>query len=278
LHAERAIVADRQARIGAELLERLQFFRLEPRLIVDLGCGAAAGAAALRARFPRARVIAIDLAFDPLQQARRRQRFWRRFDCICADASALPLAAQSADLIFSNLMLQECQDLPALFGEAQRVLRQGGLLLFSSFGPDTLRGLRATWAGEAGRDGAGEFADMPRLGAAMANAGLAEPVMDRELETAWYASARALLQDLHVLGARHVPAEVRAGLGGTGGMRSMLAAYEELRTGAGLPASWEVIYGAAFAGHGRESTTGRAAAKHEFAVPLAGIGSRRREP
>jgi malonyl-CoA O-methyltransferase len=273
LHAERATIADRQARIGAELLERLQFFRLEPRLIVDLGCGGGAGATALRARFPRARVIALDADFELVHQARRRQRFWRRFDCLCADACHLPLAAQSADLIYSNLRLQECDDLTGLFTEVQRVLRPGGLLLFSSLGPDTLRELRGTWAGEAGRDGVGEFADMPRLGAAMAHAGLAEPVMDRELETAWHADARALLD--------HLPATLRESLGGTGPperMRSVLAACESLRTNAGLPASWEVIYGAAFAGHGRERGTSGAGPKHEFAVPLAEFGSRRRRP
>ena len=268
MHADRAAIARWQARIGAELLERLQFFRLEARVIVDLGCGAGAGAAALRARYPRSRVIAIDIALDMVRQARHRQRFWRRFDCLCADGRALPLAAQSADLVYSNLMLQHCGDPPALFAEVQRVLRPGGLLLFSSFGPDTLRELRGAWTLAGGRDPVSDFADMPQLAAAMAQAGLAEPVMDREFETAHYADARALVPELQ---RTSVGPELT---------RAMLAAYETLRTGAGLPASWEIIYGAAFAGQRATDAAGRGAlaGARETSVALSAIGARRKNP
>ncbi|MGH8254374.1 MAG: methyltransferase domain-containing protein [Steroidobacteraceae bacterium] len=147
-----------------ELLERLQYFKLEPRDIVDLGCGSGESAAALRRRFPRARVIAVDIDFALTQQARRAQRFWRRFDCVCADARALPFAAQSVDLVFSNLVLPHCDDPARLFGEVQRTLRPNGLLLFATLGPGS----------------APQLPDMPQLGAALGAAGLAEPVMDRE--------------------------------------------------------------------------------------------------
>ncbi len=148
----------------AELLERLQYFKLEPRVIVDLGCGTGAGAAALRRRFPRARVVAVDVDISMTQQSRRGQRFWRRFDCVCADARALPFAAQSVDLVFSNLLLPHCDDPPRVFAEVQRSLRPSGLLLFATLGPGT----------------APQLPDMPQLGAALGAAGLAEPVMDRE--------------------------------------------------------------------------------------------------
>lgn len=147
-----------------ELLERLQYFKLEPRVVVDLGCGGGAGAAALRRWFPRARVIAVDVDFAMTQQSRRSQRFWRRFDCVCADARALPFATQSVDLVFSNLLLPHCDDPPRVFSEVQRTLRPTGLLLFATLGPAT----------------APQLPDMPRLGAALGAAGLAEPVMDRE--------------------------------------------------------------------------------------------------
>ncbi len=98
-----------------ELLERLQFFHLEPRVILDLGCGVGTAAEQLRRRFPRARVLAMDYAHAMAREARRRQRFWRRFECVCADARALPLAAHSVDLVFSNLMLPWCEDPAAVF-------------------------------------------------------------------------------------------------------------------------------------------------------------------
>jgi malonyl-CoA O-methyltransferase len=173
LHDSEGSATEPTAPARAELLQRLQYFRLEPRVIVDLGCGAGAGATELRRRFPRAMVTAVDREYSMTRQVRREQRFWRRFECVCADASALPFTAQSVDLIFSNLMLPYCDDPAVPFGEVQRVLRPGGLLLFSTLGPATTQELRA-----------GAFADMPQLGAALAHARLAEPVMDRELQLA----------------------------------------------------------------------------------------------
>ncbi|MBS0386841.1 MAG: methyltransferase domain-containing protein [Proteobacteria bacterium] len=156
------------ARAREELLQRLGFFKLEPRVVVDLGCGSGAGAAALRKRYPRARVIAVDRDFPMTQQARRNQRFWRRFDCVCADGAALPLAAHSIDLMFNSLVLAYCENPDALLAEMRRALRPGGLLLLATLGPGTQPGPHA----------AGHFADMPQLGAALAHAGFIEPVLD----------------------------------------------------------------------------------------------------
>ena len=256
------------ARVNAELLERLQFFRLEPRVIVDLGCGTGAGAAALRRRYPRARVVAVDLAFGMTQRARRGQRFWRRFECLCADACALPLAAQSIDLVFSSLMLQSCDDPAALFTQVQRVLRPGGLVLFGSLGPDTLHELRSAWATADAHSHVSAFADMSQLGAAISHAGLAEPVIDREMQLDHYPQVSSLMEQLRAVGASHVAADRRRSLTGRGRLRSMIDAYEMLRTPAGLPASWEIIYGAAFAGSKR--TAG------ETTVPLSAVRSRPR--
>jgi len=276
LHADRAsgqCAADRrQAKIGAELLERLRFFQLQPRVILDLGCGTGTAAVALRARFPRAHVLALDLAFGMAIAARRRQRFWRRFSCVCADARALPLAAQSVDLVFSNMMLHYCEDPQPMFAEIQRVLRAGGLLLFSSFGPDTLRELQLARTNAGPGAVLRACADMAQLGAAMAHAGLAEPVMDRELEISHSADARALLQELRAIRARRAGAQHRQSSTGRQPTRTILAGYESMRTAAGLPASWEVIYGAAFAGPGAGSTT------QETIVALSTIGTRTRGP
>jgi malonyl-CoA O-methyltransferase len=271
--------AQLQASVNDELLERLQYFQLEPRVILDLGCGTGRGAAALRARFARARVIAVDSALAMTQQARRRQRFWRRYECVCADACALPFAAQSADLVFSNLMLQWCDDPLALFTQVQRALRPGGLFLFTTFGPDTLHELRSAWASADDHSHVSAFADMPQLGAAMAQAGLVEPVMDREIHCRHYPDVHALVTELRRIGARHAAADRRASLTGPARARAMLAAYGRLRTAEGIPASWEIIYGAAFAGERRPGLRAGAsgAAAAETLVPLSAVraGARR---
>lgn len=158
-----------QAQVRGELLERLQFFRLEARVIIDLGAGSGAGAVALRRGFPRARVIAVDAAHARSLAARRRHRFWRRIEAVCADSGSLPLKAQCADLVFCSLLLPFCADPLRLFVQAQRVLRPGGLMVFSTLGPGASGPLRATIE-----------LDMPHLGLAMAQAGFSEPVLDCE--------------------------------------------------------------------------------------------------
>jgi malonyl-CoA O-methyltransferase len=239
--------------VTAELLERLQYFRLEPRLIVDLGCGAGAGAAALRRRYPRARVLGVDLSHAMTRQARRAQRFWRRYECLCADASALPLATQSVDLVYSSLMLQHCDDPAFPFAEVQRVLRPGGLLLFCTLGPATLQELREAWAGADDSPHLRHFADMPQLAAAATHAGLAGPVMDRDVRVSHYPQVVDLLHELRAGDNGAALAGRRRGLTGPGRWRRMIEHYETLRSSAGIPASWELIYGAAFAGATRNS-------------------------
>jgi malonyl-CoA O-methyltransferase len=249
------------------MLERLQFFRLEPRAILDLGCAVGTSAGQLRRRFPRARVIAMDSAYLMTRQARRHQRFWRRFECVCADGRALPLAAQSVDLVFSNLMLHWSDDPAAVFSETQRVLRPGGLMLFSTCGPDTLHELRAAWACADTGSHVSAFADMTQLAAAMSHSGFSEPVMDREMHLAHYPDVRALMNDLRALGARHAAADRRRTLTGRNRLQAMLSAYEQARTGAGMPATWEILYGAGFAGASRD----RAGPDREFTVPFSAI-------
>lgn len=265
-----------QSAVGAELLERLQYFPLEPRVIIDLGAGTGRGAAALRVRFRRARVIAVDLAFPMVQEALRRQRFWRRYDCVCADGCALPFATQSVDLVYCNLMLQWCAEPAQLFEQLQRVLRPGGLLLFSSFGPATLQELRSAWASVDTFAHVNAFTDMPQLGAALMKAGLSEPVMDRELQRLHYPDVYALMHELRTIGARHAATDRRRSLTGPRRVRAMAAAYESLRESAGLPASWEIICGAAFAGQVKPDRADDFSAQHETSVPVGAVRRHRR--
>jgi malonyl-CoA O-methyltransferase len=264
-----------QARVRDELLERLQFFHLEPRAILELGCDLGAGAEQLRRRFPRARVLATDPVYLVAREARRRQRFWRRFECVCADPRALPLAAHSVDLVFSNLTLPWCDDPAAVFTQAQRALRPGGLMLYSTFGADTLQELRTAWKGADTASPLSPFADMTRLAAGMSHAGLSEPVMDREMRVAYYPDVRTLIGELRAMGAGRLAGDRRRSLTGRGRWQAMLDAYEASRTGSGLPASWEIIYGAGFAGSTRSDPAGTPGAA-EFAVPVGAVRSRDR--
>ncbi len=273
--------AQLQPRVRAELLERLRFFALEPQTILDLGAGTCQGALELRRRYGRARIVALDLAPGMLKAAPRVPWPRRRFERVCADACALPLASRSVDLVFSNLMLQWCDRPGLVFRELARVLKPGGLLVFSSFGPDTLKELRVAWESVDDATHVSQFPDMPQLGEALMHAGLAEPVMDVEPQRLLYPDVPALMRELKLIGARNAASRRPRALTGRGRMQRMIAAYETQRCAAGIPASYEVIFGAAFGASAARSAAamdghGDAATAEGYSVPLTAVRRSRR--
>jgi len=264
-------VAVIQAEVRRRLLERLELFRTRPRRILDAGCGTGHGAGALLRRYRGAELVALDLAPGMLAAARARRPWLRRLDAVCGDAAAVPLADDSVDMVFSNLMLQWCNDPDRVFSEFNRVLRPGGLLLFTSFGPDTLKELRAAWGAADGHTHVSRFIDMHDLGDALLRAGLGEPVMDAETITLSYTDVRGLMRDLKTMGARNATAGRSRGLTGRRRLAAMEASYERLRTDGRLPATWEVVYGHAWAG----TTPAGPGERGEVTVPLAQLGRSR---
>jgi malonyl-CoA O-methyltransferase len=264
-----------QRRVRTELLDRLQYFRLNPQRVLDLGAGGVAAAQLLQRRFRRAQVLAIDIAEGMLRPSPRARWPWRRAPArICGDAAALPLAADSIDLIYSNLMLQWCDHPDEVFRQLARVLKPGGVLLFSTFGPDTLSELRAAWAQADDHSHVSLFADMQQLADGLMRAGFAEPVTDLEHYRLHYHDTQTLMRELKQLGAHNATRTRNRGLTGRTRMQTMISAYERVRTPAGLPATFEVIFGAAFGG---DAIPGRQpAAPGEFAVPVTAIGTARR--
>jgi malonyl-CoA O-methyltransferase len=230
-----------------ELLSRLSLLRAPPAAVLDLGAGTGLAARALKRRFRSAAVTAVDIAAPMLELARGHSRFWRPIRCVLADARELPFEDASFDLVFSNLMLQWLVPPDAALAEMRRVLKPGGLLLLSSFGPETLRELRDAW--QAGDDGVhvNEFIDVHDLGSALARAGFAEPVLDVDRHIQHYADAQGLMRELKALGAHNIDARRRRGLTGRRAFERMNAAYEMQRRPPGLPATWQLVYAAAWA-------------------------------
>lgn len=239
-------VAVLQREVGTRLLDRLDLIKTTPQQILDLGCGTGYIARSLVERYHRASVVALDIAAPMLVQARRRSGWWRRPRFVCGDIERLPFADQRVDMIISNLTLQWCNSLAETFGEFKRVLRPGGLLLFTSFGPDTLRELRASWAAADDYSHVNRFLDMHDVGDALLRAGLAEPVLDVERFTLTYPDVQGLVRDLKTLGAHNVTAGRPRGLTGRGRWRVLRDTYETFRTKGLLPASYEVVYGHAW--------------------------------
>lgn len=273
-HYDEAAVLQRE--VGERMLERLQLIRIEPQTILDVGCGTGIYSQALSRRYRKAQVFSLDLAPRMLLAARKRRhwlaRHFNRQAFVCGDAECLPIAGHSVDMIFSNLALQWC-DLDQVFAEFRRVLKPQGLLMFSSFGPDTLKELRHSWQAADAGDGpavhVNDFIDMHDVGDAMLRAGLRDAVMDVENFTLTYHDAYQLMRELKAIGAHNVAHERRHSLTGKRRLQAMLAAYEKFRADGRLPATYEVIYGHAWAAASNTS---------QFNVTLESITTQAHKP
>jgi malonyl-CoA O-methyltransferase len=242
--------------IRNRLLERLDIVRLQPQVVLDLGAGTGHATKALRHRYRGATVVAIDLSRAMLVEAERRQSWLRRFDLVGADAHRLPIKDASVDLVFSNLMLEWCHDPDAIFQEVRRVLKPGGLLTFTTLGPDTLRELREGWRQIDSYTHVHRFIDMHDLGDALMRAGLAEPVMDTERLTVTYADVDALMRELTATGSGNIAHGRPRGLTTKArleALRSVVNSTAQPSRAGGAPLisvaiSVEVVYGHAWAG------------------------------
>jgi malonyl-CoA O-methyltransferase len=229
------------AEVRENLLERLDLTALAPRAVLDAGAGTAHASRALKRRYPKALVIALDASQGMLRAAARQQSWLRPFARLCADAERLPLKDGSVDLIVSNLLLHWCNP-DAVFAEFRRVLAPQGLLSFSAFGPDTLRELRSAWAEVDSHSHVHQFIDMHDLGDALVRGGFASPVLDVERFTLRYLDVRKVAADLKATGAHNATLGRARGLTSPRKFAAMQAAYESFRQEGRLPATFEVVF------------------------------------
>lgn len=269
-------VAVLQRTIADRLLERLDVVKLKPAVVLDAGCGTGYVTRALARRYPRAQRLALDIAESMVRHARHgfgwRRLLQRRPFHVCGDAEALPLASASVDMIVSNLALQWC-DAQTVFAEFRRVLRPGGLAIFTTFGPDTLRELRTAWQTVDDRPHVHGFLDMHDLGDLLVRSGFAEPVMDVERLTLTYADVLGVLNDIKRLGAHNIAHERARGLTGKHRFTCFRAAYEAMARDGRIPATYEAVYGLAWA---PASTRTSHAADGTVSVPVAQLRRRSR--
>lgn len=236
-----------QKEVETRLQERLDELPLDPARVLDVGCGTAHGTAKLRQRYSKAHTIALDLAL-PMLQAARRQQTWRRpFARVCADAEVLPFQDAGFDLVHSNLCLQWCGQLETVLDEFRRMLRPRGLLLFSTFGPQTLIELREAFARVDQAPHVSRFLDIHQIGDAMLAAGFRDPVLERDVFTLHHADVLGLMRELRALGATNADTGRARGLTGKQHLRQVIEAYEVHRRDGTLPATWEVVYAMAWA-------------------------------
>jgi len=227
------------------LLSRLDYIRCDPQTAVDVGAGTGQAARLLLSRYPACNVIAADLSHGMLRniaRSRLRRRNPRPVQC---DAAALPVPDASVDLLVSASTFHLCHDYAQLFREIKRVLRPRGVLLFATFGPDTLRELRDAWAQVDDAVHVHEFADMHDLGDAMLGAALVDPVVDGEHLHVTYARPQGVMDDLKAAGSSNASRRRARGLLGRRALQRLLSVYPRAADGSCV-ATYEVVYGHAW--------------------------------
>ncbi|MEO8303840.1 MAG: malonyl-ACP O-methyltransferase BioC [Betaproteobacteria bacterium] len=252
-----------QKEVGARMAERFDVVKVDPTAVLDAGCGTGDAQAELAVRFPSARYVGLDVALPMLDAARVKSRRARgalakvfatfagnrggrepRY--VGGDIAALPFAAGSFGLVWSNLALQWVGNLPAALAEIGRVMKVDGLLTFSTFGPDTLKELSAAFAEVDRHAHVSRFTDMHDIGDMLVGAGFADPVMHMEMVTLTYADGLAMMRDLKAIGATNATRARPRALMGRRRFERALASLDAMRRDGRIPATFEVIYGHAW--------------------------------
>jgi malonyl-CoA O-methyltransferase len=241
-----------QNEIGSRLFERLDYLKINPRYVLDLGCGTGLFSLLLKKHYPKAEIISLDLSEAMLAQVRKKQGWRRKWPLVNGDMSALPFADGSFDLIFANQVIHWSESLADLTQELNRVMNINGCLMFSTLGPDTFKELKQAWLAADQYAHINHFADMHDIGDCLLAEHFLDPVVDMELLTVHYASLKQLLQNLQAQGVRNINQARNKGLTGKQSWQRFEAAYQNLRTAEGkYPLSYEVVYGHAWKGEQR---------------------------
>lgn len=255
--AARRGVDDPLAReIGRRMEERLDYVRISPQRILDLGSGASCAAQALHSRYPEATVYALDAVPEllPSLSSSRRRPWWLGWlrqkghgpIPVGGDARNLPFQKDAFDLIWCNQLLPWIDDISSVITEAHRVLKTGGLLTFSTLGPDTLQTLAACF--RDARPHCHAYPDMHDIGDLLARSGFSEPVVDMEVVTVQYATLSRLLGDLRAAAAICAHPARRRGLTSRQFWRDAENAWKKQATSNGdVSVNFEIVYGHAWA-------------------------------
>lgn len=235
-------VAALQREIGAKLFDRLDNIHVEPEYILDVGAGTGEPTVKLMKRYPTAKVVAMDIAPQMLKVAAKKAPFLRKMKTLCCDMHSFSIADNSIDMIYSNVAIQWSGNLSKVFNEFMRVLKPGGLLVYSTFGPNTLMELRESWAKVDSHTHVNSFASKESIEENMIESGFKNIEIDSANVHLSYTDVCSLMKDLKTLGANNKTDGRPRGMTGKNKFKKMLESYEKYRRYDTLPATYDVIY------------------------------------
>lgn len=246
-----------QQEIGARLFERLDYLKINPRYVLDLGCGPGVFTRLLKKKYPEAVIVGLDLAQAMLIQARKKQGWFKKWPLVNADMLAMPFPDGLFDLVFANQVVHWVNPISEVFHEINRVMNVDGCLMFSTLGPDTFKELRLSWQVADQYAHSNDFVDMHDIGDMLMSERFLEPVVDMEQITMHYSSLSGLIDNLRKQGVRNINQKRNQGLSGKKAWQRFETAYKTLCTPEGkFPLSYEVVYGHAWKGAQRRLDNG----------------------
>lgn len=252
---ERAAIVQKE--IGERLFERLQYLKISPKRILDLGCGPGLFSGELKKMFPKAQVVGLDLAHSMVVESKKKQSWRRKWSLVTGDMRHMPFATGMFDLVFANQVIHWAYPLPQVFRELNRVMNVNGCLMFTIPGPDTFKELKIAWSGVDQHAHVNEFIDMHDIGDCLMTEQFLEPVMDMELLSVHYETVIKLLKALKLQGIKNINTNRNQGLTGKASWNQFMQHYEKLRTEQGkYPLTYEVVYGHAWKGERRITDEG----------------------
>ena len=263
-----------QHEIGERLFERLDYLKIAPRYVLDLGCGTGIFSKRLKKKYPDAQIVGLDLAYNMLVQSKKKQGLWRsKWPLINADMCSLPFASGVFDLVFANQVIHWSDPLSSVISELNRVMNPGACLMFSTLGPDTFKELAAAWASVDNYAHANHFADMHDVGDCLMAERFLDPVVDMESLTVHYSDLSKLLASLKAQGVRNINSQRNPGLTGRKIWQAFEKDYQNYCTPEGkYPLTYEVVYGHAWKGEQRRAGTGV-----ETFIPVSAIRKAKNE-
>lgn len=265
--AEYELAAKVQHEIGERLFERLQYLKISPQRILDLGCGPGMFSRELALMYPKAQIVGLDLAQAMLLQAKKKQSWRRKWSLVTADMSHMPFPSGVFDLVFANQVIHWGNPQAQVFREINRVMNVNACFMFTTLGPDTFKELKTAWSGANEFQHVNEFVDMHDIGDSLMAEHFLEPVMDMELLAVHYETLPKLLNSLQAQGVRNINPQRNQGLTGKKSWQQFERNYGTLQTSNGkYPLTYEVVYGHAWKGEQRKTNNGI-----ETLIPLSQI-------
>jgi len=237
-----------QELISKKLLVRLSQLNIFPKNILDLGSGTGLNGLYFDKKYKKSHIINYDFAENMLVNARKKKPNIiknilgrNKLSYVCGDIEELCFAPNSFDLIWSSSALQWCNDLPKILSMIETILRPGGLFIFSSFGPNTLKELRMI-----DNNSVNMFTDINSITNMLVSNKLLNPLLDAEDFIISYSTIEKFFKDIKGIGASSSSSQLSKGLGGKSKIIKIKKAYEKLRVEGKLPVTYEVIYGHAW--------------------------------